>query len=234
MLSGPQLSPMMRCIRLCAGVLFACIALLMAPTCAAGDYTEAEWDVINAKLIEAMASERNAFHLALEKMDAEFKMCHLEFSSWFRDYMDRGGGVATYVWGKLDAIYAPQHKLMTYLLAVKTSILGRSLEFEDAMPAYVGFRAGGQTFGQDRAYADLSSDGLAAGFRDTQFEISRALRAEGVRLSVEYAFRKQGTLRVIDFVELVGQETYRTELARFQDCQTKLLRMALHDLGATP
>jgi len=231
---GSQLNPRMCCIRLCAGVLFSCIALLVAPACKARDYTEAEWDVINAKLIEAMASERNAFHLALEKMDAEFKMCHLEFSNWFRDYVDRGGGVATYVWGKLDAIYAPQHRLMTYLLAVKTSILGRSLEFEDAMPAYVGFRAAGQSFGQNRAYADLSSDGLAAGFRDTQFEISRALRAAGLRLSVEYGFRKQGTLRVIDFVELVGPDTYRTELARFQDCQAKLLRMALKDLGGTP
>lgn len=232
----PQPDPIcfLRCLRLWAAALLSCVALLVAPACKAGDYTEAEWDEINAKLIESVAGERTAFHLALEKMDGEFKLCHLAFSSWFRDYVDGGGGVATYVWGKLDAIYAPKHKAITYLLAVKTSILGRSLKFEDAMPAYVGFRTAGQAFAQNRAYADLSSDGRAAGFQDPRLQITKALMGDGARLSVEYAFQKTGTLRVIDFVELVGKEAYGAELARFQACQRKLALLLATDLGVRP
>ena len=220
--------------RLRAGCLLACLGLAMAPVCAAEEFTDEEWDDINAKLVDAMAAERAILRLDVKAMHPRLGHCRLAFSSWFRDYADKGGGVATHVAGNIDAIYASQVTPMTYVVSVKTSVLKRSLKMVEVQPAYVGLHIGSQSFITYRRIEGLPTQAEAVGYLDEQLEMSRALAGEGVRLSVDYAFGKTGALRMIDLVGLVGPETYRTELARFQACQAKLQAMALNDQRAQP
>ena len=220
--------------RLRVGCVLACLGLAMAPACAAEEFTDEEWDDINAKLVEAMAAERAVLHLDVNAMHPRLGQCHLGFSTWFRDYVDKGGGVATHVAGSIDAIYASQVTPMTYVVSIKTSVLKRSLKMVEVLPAYVGLHIGPQSFVTYRRIGDLSTGAEAVGYLDEQLEMSRALAAGGVRLSVDYGFQKTGSLRVIDFVSLVGQEAYGAELARFQACQAKLQAMVLRDQRTQP